>query len=128
MPYFCRSLISQALNHGAQKSLKGSRILVLGVAYKADIDDMRESPALKLIELLQNAGRRRRLPRPARARAARAGLASVAARAGGVRLRRDRHRALGDRLRAARRRGAARRRLPERDRRARRVDGKVWKL
>ena len=56
MPYFCRSLISQALNHGAQKSLKGSRILVLGVAYKADIDDVRESPAEKIIELLRKAG------------------------------------------------------------------------
>ena len=56
MPYFCRSLISQALNHGAQKSLSGSKMLVLGVAYKADIDDVRESPALKLIELLRNAG------------------------------------------------------------------------
>jgi len=56
MPYFCRSLISQALNHGAQKSLKGSRILVLGVSYKADIDDVRESPAEKLIGLLQKAG------------------------------------------------------------------------
>jgi UDP-N-acetyl-D-glucosamine dehydrogenase len=56
MPYFCRSLISQALNHGAEKSLKGSRILLLGVAYKADIGDMRESPALKLIELLRTAG------------------------------------------------------------------------
>jgi UDP-N-acetyl-D-glucosamine dehydrogenase len=56
MPYYCRSLISQALNHGAERSLKGSRILVLGVAYKADISDMRESPALKLIELLRKAG------------------------------------------------------------------------
>jgi UDP-N-acetyl-D-glucosamine dehydrogenase len=56
MPYFCRSLISQALNHGKERSLKGSKILVLGVAYKADIGDMRESPALKLIELLRNAG------------------------------------------------------------------------
>jgi UDP-N-acetyl-D-glucosamine dehydrogenase len=56
MPYFCRSLISQALNHGAEKSLKGSKVLLLGVAYKADIGDMRESPALKLIRLLQNAG------------------------------------------------------------------------
>jgi UDP-N-acetyl-D-glucosamine dehydrogenase len=56
MPYFCRSLVSQALNHGKEKSLKGSRILVLGVAYKADIPDMRESPALKIIELLQRAG------------------------------------------------------------------------
>jgi UDP-N-acetyl-D-glucosamine dehydrogenase len=56
MPYFCRSLISQALNHGAQKSLKGSRILVLGVAYKADIDDVRESPAEKIVGLLQKGG------------------------------------------------------------------------
>ena len=56
MPYFCRSLISQALNHGAQKAMKGSRILVLGVAYKPDIGDMRESPALKIISLLRNAG------------------------------------------------------------------------
>jgi UDP-N-acetyl-D-glucosamine dehydrogenase len=56
MPYFCRSLISQALNHGAEKSLKGSQVLVLGVAYKADISDMRESPAVKIIRLLQNAG------------------------------------------------------------------------
>jgi UDP-N-acetyl-D-glucosamine dehydrogenase len=56
MPYFCRSIVSQALNHGKERSVKGSRILVLGVAYKADIGDMRESPALKLIELLANAG------------------------------------------------------------------------
>jgi UDP-N-acetyl-D-glucosamine dehydrogenase len=56
MPYFCRSLISQALNHGAEMSLKGSRILILGVAYKADIDDVRESPAEKILELLRKAG------------------------------------------------------------------------
>jgi UDP-N-acetyl-D-glucosamine dehydrogenase len=56
MPFFCRSLISQALNHGAEKSLKGSRILILGVSYKADIDDVRESPAEKIIELLHRAG------------------------------------------------------------------------
>jgi len=56
MPYFCRSLISQALNHGAEKSLKGSRLLVLGVSYKADVDDVRESPAEKIIQLLQKAG------------------------------------------------------------------------
>jgi UDP-N-acetyl-D-glucosamine dehydrogenase len=56
MPYFCRSVISQALNHGAQKSLKGSKILVVGVAYKPDIDDCRESPAEKVIRLLENAG------------------------------------------------------------------------
>ena len=56
MPYFCRSLISQALNHGAQRSLNGSKVLVLGVSYKANTADSRESPALKLIELLRNAG------------------------------------------------------------------------
>ena len=56
MPYYCRSRVSQALNHGAGKSLNGSRILVLGIAYKADISDMRESPAVKLIQLLDNAG------------------------------------------------------------------------
>jgi UDP-N-acetyl-D-glucosamine dehydrogenase len=56
MPYFCRSLVSQALNHHSRKPMKGSRILVLGVSYKPDISDMRESPALKLISLLRNAG------------------------------------------------------------------------
>ena len=56
MPYYCRSLISQALNHGKQRSLKGSQVLVLGVAYKPGISDVRESPALKLIELLRAGG------------------------------------------------------------------------
>jgi UDP-N-acetyl-D-glucosamine dehydrogenase len=56
MPYFCRSLVSQSLNHHSQKAMKGSSILVLGVAYKPDIADMRESPAVKLISLLRNAG------------------------------------------------------------------------
>jgi len=56
MPYYCRSLISQALNHGLQQSLNGAKVLVLGVAYKADIGDMRESPALKIIRLLRNGG------------------------------------------------------------------------
>jgi UDP-N-acetyl-D-glucosamine dehydrogenase len=56
MPYFCRSVVSQALNHGAQRSLSGSKILILGVSYKADIGDMRESPAEKVIHLLEKAG------------------------------------------------------------------------
>jgi UDP-N-acetyl-D-glucosamine dehydrogenase len=56
MPYFCRSLVSQALNHARQRSLSGSKILVLGVAYKPNISDMRESPAIKLMMLLRNAG------------------------------------------------------------------------
>jgi UDP-N-acetyl-D-glucosamine dehydrogenase len=56
MPYFCRSIISQALNHGARKSVAGAKILILGVAYKPDIGDHRETPAEKLIHLLRNAG------------------------------------------------------------------------
>ena len=56
MPYYCRSLVSQALNHGRQRSLSGAKVLVLGVAYKPNIGDMRESPALTLIELLRAAG------------------------------------------------------------------------
>ena len=56
MPYFCRSVISQAMNHGLQRSLSGSRVLLLGVAYKADIGDTRETPAEKLVHLLRNAG------------------------------------------------------------------------
>ena len=56
MPYYCRSLVSQALNHGRQRSVSGSKVLIVGVAYKADIGDTRESPALKLIELLRQAG------------------------------------------------------------------------
>jgi UDP-N-acetyl-D-glucosamine dehydrogenase len=56
MPYYCRSLISQAMNHGLQRSLNGSRVLVLGVSYKADIGDIRESPALKILELLRVSG------------------------------------------------------------------------
>jgi len=56
MPYFCRSVVSQALNHGRQRSLSGSKILVLGVSYKRGIADTRESPALKLIALLEKAG------------------------------------------------------------------------
>ena len=44
------------MNHGAQRSLSGSKVLVLGVAYKADVSDTRESPALKLIELLRKGG------------------------------------------------------------------------
>jgi UDP-N-acetyl-D-glucosamine dehydrogenase len=52
MPYFVKEKVSSALN-SAGLALKGARILVLGVAYKRDIEDYRESPALKVIELLQ---------------------------------------------------------------------------
>jgi len=55
MPYWCRGRISRALN-SAERSIRGSKILVIGVSYKADIGDMRESPALKVIELLLEEG------------------------------------------------------------------------
>jgi UDP-N-acetyl-D-glucosamine dehydrogenase len=55
MPYHVVTSVTDALN-AAKKSLNGSKILMLGVAYKKDIDDLRESPALTIIELLQKAG------------------------------------------------------------------------
>jgi len=55
MPYHVLGAVSGALNR-RKKSLNGARILVLGVAYKKDIDDLRESPALTIIELLQKDG------------------------------------------------------------------------
>src|SRR6516164_11123083 len=55
MPHHVSAAVSSALNqHG--KALRGARILVLGVAYKKDIDDLRESPSLTIIELLQKRG------------------------------------------------------------------------
>jgi UDP-N-acetyl-D-glucosamine dehydrogenase len=55
MPYHVVHAVAAALND-RQKSLKGSRILVLGVAYKQDVDDLRESPSLKLMQLLAERG------------------------------------------------------------------------
>ncbi len=55
MPYFCLEKIERALNE-AGKPVKDSKILILGVAYKAGVGDLRESPALKIIELLQDRG------------------------------------------------------------------------
>jgi len=55
MPYHVISSVVGALNRH-KKSLNGSRVLVLGVAYKRDIDDLRESPSLTIIELLQKEG------------------------------------------------------------------------
>src|SRR5246127_4524420 len=55
MPYHVLASIGGALNRH-KKSLNGARVLVLGVAYKKDIDDLRESPALTVIELLQHEG------------------------------------------------------------------------
>ncbi len=55
MPYFVLEQTAGALNEHS-KSLKGSKILVLGLAYKRDIDDLRESPSLTIIELLREKG------------------------------------------------------------------------
>jgi UDP-N-acetyl-D-glucosamine dehydrogenase len=55
MPYHVISSVTSALNK-QKKALNGSRVLVLGVAYKKDIDDLRESPSLTIIELLQQEG------------------------------------------------------------------------
>src|SRR6202165_2416197 len=55
MPYHVLSSIGSALNRH-KKSVNGARVLVLGVAYKKDIDDLRESPSLTIIELLQKDG------------------------------------------------------------------------
>ena len=55
MPYFVIEQTADALNQRC-KSIKGSNILVLGLAYKRDIDDLRESPSLTIIELLREKG------------------------------------------------------------------------
>ena len=57
MPYFCLERVGHALN-SHERSIRGSRIHVVGVSYKEDVGDLRESPALKLIELLQREGGR----------------------------------------------------------------------
>ncbi len=63
MPYFCVSKLARALNEH-EKALKGADVLVIGVAYKADVNDMRESPALKVISLLRERGARVRYHDP----------------------------------------------------------------
>jgi UDP-N-acetyl-D-glucosamine dehydrogenase len=55
MPYHVVSAVAGALNRH-KKALNGSKVLVLGVAYKKDIDDLRESPSLTVLELLQKEG------------------------------------------------------------------------
>ena len=55
MPYFVIDQLANGLNEH-QKSIKGSKVLVLGLAYKRDIDDLRESPSLTIIELLREKG------------------------------------------------------------------------
>lgn len=53
MPRWVVSKVADALNE-RNKSIKGSKILILGISYKRNVDDMRESPAVELMELLKN--------------------------------------------------------------------------
>lgn len=55
MPYYVVTKTAEALNKDG-RAINGSKILILGVAYKKDVDDMRESPSLTLIEMLKNKG------------------------------------------------------------------------
>lgn len=55
MPYHAFGRITSALN-GNEKAVKGSRVLLLGVSYKPDVGDLRESPSLKILQLLKGSG------------------------------------------------------------------------
>ena len=55
MPYYCVERIEQALNE-ATRSVKGSKILILGASYKGGVGDIRESPALRIMEVLRDRG------------------------------------------------------------------------
>ena len=55
MPYYIVSKVGEVLNDRG-KSLRKAKILILGISYKKDIDDQRESPSLKIISLLQDRG------------------------------------------------------------------------
>ncbi|MCY4063280.1 MAG: nucleotide sugar dehydrogenase [Chloroflexi bacterium] len=55
MPYYVANKITEALNN-QERAVRGSRILILGVAYKRNVDDVRESPALDIISLLRQRG------------------------------------------------------------------------
>jgi UDP-N-acetyl-D-glucosamine dehydrogenase len=55
MPYFCLEKAVRALND-AGKAVRGARVLIVGVSYKAGVGDVRESPALKILELLRDRG------------------------------------------------------------------------
>ena len=76
MPYYAVSRIARALN-ARGKSVRDAQILLIGVAYKADVGDLRESPSLKLLELLRADGARVAYHDPHVGRLAEAGLTSV---------------------------------------------------
>ena len=118
MPYYCAERVAKALN-GHRKPVAGSSILVLGVAYKGNVGDLRESPALKLIGLLHEQGADVSYHDPFVPSLTEGELHlesrpltdELLAR---LRHRLRRHRPLDRRLRPGGRRGAARDRLPKR--------------
>jgi UDP-N-acetyl-D-glucosamine dehydrogenase len=56
MPHYVLGKVREALDRRLGKGLNGTKVLLLGVAYKKNVDDMRESPALKLFEMIEGAG------------------------------------------------------------------------
>jgi UDP-N-acetyl-D-glucosamine dehydrogenase len=76
MPHFCVDLVMRALNRN-RTALNGSRILIMGVAYKANVNDTRESPALRVISLLEGEGAAVEYTDPHVAELPRQGLRSV---------------------------------------------------
>ena len=122
MPHYVVDKVVDALNT-RRKAINGSRILVAGVAYKRDIDDMRESPALDVMHLLRAKGAQVDYADPyvpelhGREWPGRRDIKAVELTRGvyrAVRLRRDRHRSQGVRLRRHGRRGGRHRRHPQR--------------
>ena len=68
MPEYVMNKISEALDDDG-KALKNSKVTVLGVTYKPDVEDLREAPALHIIHLLHKKGGAGRIPRPLRSNA-----------------------------------------------------------
>jgi UDP-N-acetyl-D-glucosamine dehydrogenase len=56
MPYWVVDQVGQTLDRRMGRGLNGAKVLILGIAYKKNVDDMRESPSLKIIELLEQRG------------------------------------------------------------------------
>jgi UDP-N-acetyl-D-glucosamine dehydrogenase len=77
MPSFCAAKVARALN-SRRKALNGARVLVLGVAYKANVNDTRESPSLRIIQLLRAEGADVEYHDPHVERLPREGMSSVA--------------------------------------------------
>ena len=115
-PQFCVEKIERTLNQ-ARKPVRGSRILVLGVAYKAGVGDLRESPAVKIIRRLRDLGADVAYHDPHIPELPEFSLASaeLETELGRGRPRRHRHRSSGGGLRAGGARGGPGARLPRRD-------------